>query len=165
MANSPDIWNAVNGLNQQGYEAALGAVPAHQTHPGGYGNMEAAHAHMVRLPSLLPSLPSIPGSPEVKTGFPSHPLQDSYSPHSVLASDVSRGLPPMSTFHRNNVAPRTSENSTSEKNKHIYLFSGCFLRPVLHVACCLCLFQSRGATEMRPEGHRRATPWAKLWPR
>ncbi|XP_075883462.1 transcription factor 12-like [Nelusetta ayraudi] len=82
MANSPDIWNAVNGLNQQGYEAALGAVPAHQTHPGGYGNMEAVHAHM-----------------------------DSYSPHSVLASDVSRGLPPMSTFHRNNVAPRTSENS------------------------------------------------------
>lgn len=52
MANSPDIWNAVNGLNQQGYEAALGAVPAHQTHPGGYGNMEAVHAHMVRLPSL-----------------------------------------------------------------------------------------------------------------
>lgn len=65
MANSPDIWNAVNGLNQQGYESA----PAHQTQQGGYGNLEAAHAHMVRLPP--PSVTSVvlllPGSPEVKS--------------------------------------------------------------------------------------------------
>lgn len=137
MANSPDIWNAVNGLNQQGYEAA----PAHQTQSGGYGSMEVAHAHMVRLPSLLPLRPSWGHQRSkllVRLG-----LQDSYSPHSVLAADVSRGLPPMSTFHRNNVALRTSENSTSEKDKHFISFLA-VLYQRLHVARCVCLISVSG---------------------
>lgn len=58
MANSPDIWNAVNGLNQQGYEAA----PTHQTQPGGYSNLEAVHAHMVRLTLFFPSFRGSPCS-------------------------------------------------------------------------------------------------------
>ncbi|XP_055365400.1 transcription factor 12-like isoform X2 [Betta splendens] len=36
MSGSPDIWNAVNGLNQQGYEAALGALAGHQTQAGSF---------------------------------------------------------------------------------------------------------------------------------
>lgn len=46
-SNSPDIWNAVNGLSQQGYEGALGA--GHQTQPGGYSNLQQTHNHMVRF--------------------------------------------------------------------------------------------------------------------
>uniref|UniRef100_A0A3Q3WWA5 BHLH domain-containing protein n=1 Tax=Mola mola TaxID=94237 RepID=A0A3Q3WWA5_MOLML len=79
MSNSPDIWNAVNGLNQQGYEGALGAAATHQTQPGSYSNLPPPHNHL------------------------------DYSPHSVMAADINRGLPPMSTFHRNSTA---SENST-----------------------------------------------------
>ncbi|XP_074488723.1 transcription factor 12-like [Sebastes fasciatus] len=88
-SNSPDIWNAVNGLNQQGYEGALGAATNHQTQPGSYSS------------SLQP---------------PQHSHMD-YSPHSVMTADVNRGLPPMSTFHRNNTAPRnnTSESPTGSK--------------------------------------------------
>lgn len=52
----------MNGLNQQGYEAA----PAHQTQPGGYGNLEAAHAHMVR-PAPAPPFCASPRS-RVTTG-------------------------------------------------------------------------------------------------
>lgn len=49
-SNSPDIWNAVNGLNQQGYEGALGA--AHQTQAGGYSSLQPVqHSHLVRLTS------------------------------------------------------------------------------------------------------------------
>lgn len=163
MANSPDIWNAVNGLNQQGYEAALGAVPAHQTHPGGYGNMEAVHAHMVRLPSLPPFLPS---RGHQRSKLVVHLIVcRTLTPRTrcwlLMSAGGSRPCPPSiaTTWHH---APlRTPQ----VRKIHIYLFSGCFLRPILHVACCLCLFQSRGATEMRPEGHRQATPWAKLWPR
>uniref|UniRef100_H3D864 BHLH domain-containing protein n=1 Tax=Tetraodon nigroviridis TaxID=99883 RepID=H3D864_TETNG len=79
-SNSPDIWNAVNGLSQQGYEGALGAAAAHQTQPGGYNNLQPTHNHM------------------------------DFSPHSVMAADINRGLPPMSTFHRNGVL-NPSENS------------------------------------------------------
>ncbi|XP_039989205.1 transcription factor 12-like [Xiphias gladius] len=89
-SNSPDIWNAVNGLNQQGYEGALGAP--HQTQTGSYSGLQPPHNHL------------------------------DYSPHSVMAADMNRGLPPMSTFHRNNTAPRTpsisaSENSTVSGNQ------------------------------------------------
>lgn len=48
-SNSPDIWNAVNGLNQQGYEGALGAATAHQTQPGSYGSLQPPHSHLVRF--------------------------------------------------------------------------------------------------------------------
>lgn len=52
MSNSPDIWNAVNGLNQQGYEGALGAAPTHQTQPGSYSNLQPpSHNHLVRFTS------------------------------------------------------------------------------------------------------------------
>ncbi|XP_034391867.1 transcription factor 12-like [Cyclopterus lumpus] len=93
MSNSPDIWNAVNGLNQQGYEGALGAATTHQTQPGSYSSLQPLqHSHL------------------------------DYSPQSVMAADMNRGLPPMSTFHRNNTASRTpsvntSENSTVSGNK------------------------------------------------
>ncbi|KAM7396870.1 hypothetical protein PAMP_019876 [Pampus punctatissimus] len=86
-SNSPDIWNAVNGLNQQGYEGALGVATTHQTQPVSYSSLQPTHSHL------------------------------DYSPHSVMAADMNRGLPPMSTFHRNNTASHTpsinvSDNST-----------------------------------------------------
>ncbi|XP_060933015.1 transcription factor 12-like [Limanda limanda] len=85
-SNSPDIWNAVNGLNQQGYEGALGAATTHQTQPGSYSSLQPPHSHL------------------------------DYSSHSVMATDMNRGLPPMSTFHRNNTAPRTPSINTSENS-------------------------------------------------
>uniref|UniRef100_A0A672I9M7 Transcription factor 12 n=1 Tax=Salarias fasciatus TaxID=181472 RepID=A0A672I9M7_SALFA len=90
MSNSPDIWSAVNGLNQQGYEGALGAATTHQAQAGSYSNLQPTHSHL------------------------------DYSPHSVMAADMNRGLPPMSTFHRNSAAPRTpsitnTENSTGSQ--------------------------------------------------
>ncbi|XP_035499315.1 transcription factor 12 isoform X2 [Scophthalmus maximus] len=85
-SNSPDIWNAVNGLNQQGYEGALGAATTHQTQPGSYSSLQPPHSHL------------------------------EYSSHSVMAADMNRGLPPMSTFHRNNAAPRTPSVNTSENS-------------------------------------------------
>uniref|UniRef100_A0AAQ5X7F6 BHLH domain-containing protein n=1 Tax=Amphiprion ocellaris TaxID=80972 RepID=A0AAQ5X7F6_AMPOC len=86
MSNSPDIWNAVNGLNQQGYEGALGAATTHQTQPGSYSSLQPTHSHL------------------------------DYSPHSVMAADMNRGLPPMSTFHRNNTTSRTPSINTSENS-------------------------------------------------
>ncbi|XP_061532961.1 transcription factor 12-like [Phycodurus eques] len=70
-SNLPDIWNAVNGLNQNGYEGALGATSSHQTQPANYSSLQP-HGHL------------------------------DYSPHSAMAADTNRALPPMSTFHRNN---------------------------------------------------------------
>ncbi|XP_056273435.1 transcription factor 12-like [Pseudoliparis swirei] len=93
MSNSPDIWSAVNGLNQQGYEGAMGAALTHQTQPGTYSSLQPLqHSHL------------------------------DYSPQSVMAADMNRGLPPMSTFHRNNTASHTpsvnsSENSTISGSK------------------------------------------------
>ncbi|CAJ1056479.1 transcription factor 12-like isoform X1 [Xyrichtys novacula] len=85
-SNSPDIWNAVNGLNQQGYEGALGAATTHQTQAGSYGSLPPPHSHL------------------------------DYSPHSVMAADMNRSLPPMSTFHRNNMTPHTPSVNTSENS-------------------------------------------------
>ncbi|XP_058500404.1 transcription factor 12-like isoform X2 [Solea solea] len=90
MSNSPDIWNAVNGLNQQGYEGALGAATIHQTQPGSYSSLQPPHSHL------------------------------DYASHPVMAPDMNRALPPMSTFHRNCATPRTpsvnaSENSTGRE--------------------------------------------------
>ncbi|XP_029378831.1 transcription factor 12-like [Echeneis naucrates] len=85
-SNSPDIWNAVNGLNQQGYEGVLGAATTHQTQPGSYSSLQPPHSNL------------------------------DYSPHSVMAADMNRGLPPMSTFNRNSAAPRTPLINTSENS-------------------------------------------------
>ncbi|XP_041651675.1 transcription factor 12-like isoform X1 [Cheilinus undulatus] len=85
-SNSPDIWNAVNGLNQQGYEGALGAATTHQTQAGSYSSLPPPHSHL------------------------------DYSPHAVMATDMNRSLPPMSTFHRNTTAPCTSSMNTSENS-------------------------------------------------
>lgn len=80
--NSPDIWSAVNGLNQQGYEGALGAATSLLSQSGSYGAMQP-HSHL------------------------------DFSPHSVMAADLNRGLPPMSSFHRNTTAPsRNTINAT-----------------------------------------------------
>ncbi|KAM3870454.1 transcription factor 12-like [Diretmus argenteus] len=38
--SSPDIWNAVNGLNHQGYEGA------HQSQPGSYSSSLPSHSHL-----------------------------------------------------------------------------------------------------------------------
>uniref|UniRef100_A0A3P9IUT0 BHLH domain-containing protein n=1 Tax=Oryzias latipes TaxID=8090 RepID=A0A3P9IUT0_ORYLA len=46
MSSSPDIWTAVNGLNQQGYEGALGATATQQTQPGGYSGLLPTHNHL-----------------------------------------------------------------------------------------------------------------------
>ncbi|XP_014845105.1 PREDICTED: transcription factor 12-like isoform X1 [Poecilia mexicana] len=84
MSNSPDIWSAVNGLNQQGYEGALGASAGHQAQLGSYSSLQPAHGNL------------------------------DFSPHSVLAAEMNRGLPPMSTFHRNNTVSRSPSDSHSE---------------------------------------------------
>ncbi|KAM4573672.1 transcription factor 12-like [Odontesthes bonariensis] len=86
MSNSPDIWNAVNGLNQQGYEGALGATSTNQTQPGSYSSLQPTHSHL------------------------------DFSPHSVVAADMNRSLPPMSTFHRNNTVSHTASVNTSENS-------------------------------------------------
>ncbi|KAF3688713.1 Transcription factor 12 [Channa argus] len=86
MCNSPNIWSAVNGLNQQGYEGALGAATIHQTQPGNYSSLQPPQSHL------------------------------GYSPHSVMASDMNRGLPPMSTFHCNNNLSHTPTMNTSESS-------------------------------------------------
>ncbi|XP_041851867.1 transcription factor 12-like isoform X2 [Melanotaenia boesemani] len=86
MCNSADIWNAVNGLNQQGYEGALGATSTHQTQPGSYSSLQPTHSHL------------------------------DFSPHSAVAADMNRGLPPMSTFHRNNTISRTPSVNTAENS-------------------------------------------------
>ncbi|XP_027897196.1 transcription factor 12-like isoform X2 [Xiphophorus couchianus] len=84
MSNSPDIWSAVNGLNQQGYEGALGASAGQQTQLGSYNSLQPTHGNL------------------------------DFSPHSVLAAEMNRGLPPMSTFHRNNTVSRSPPDSHSE---------------------------------------------------
>lgn len=55
-------------------------------------------------------------------------VQD-YSPHPVMAPDMNRGLPPMSTFHRNNATPRTPAINTSDTgdSMEIVSFHGLFL--------------------------------------
>lgn len=84
--NSPDIWSAVNGLNQQGYEGALGAATSLLSQSGSYSGMQP-HSHL------------------------------DFSPHSVMAADLNRGLPPMSSFHRNNTLSRNSINDNSTGNQ------------------------------------------------
>ncbi|KAK2842405.1 hypothetical protein Q5P01_012605 [Channa striata] len=86
MSNSPDIWSAVNGLNQQGYEGALGPATIHQPQSGNYSSLQPPQSHL------------------------------GYSPHSVMASDMNRALPPMSTFHCNSTASHTSTMNTSESS-------------------------------------------------
>lgn len=49
-SNLPDIWNAVNGLNQQGYEGALGAATTPQTQLGNFSGLQP-HSHLVRFTS------------------------------------------------------------------------------------------------------------------
>ncbi|XP_037111205.1 transcription factor 12-like [Syngnathus acus] len=84
-SNLPDIWSAVNGLNQHGYEGALGATSNHQTQAGNYSSLQP-HGHL------------------------------DYSPHSAIAADMNRALPPMSTFHRNNVSSHTSSINTTDNS-------------------------------------------------
>ncbi|XP_043979508.1 transcription factor 12-like isoform X2 [Gambusia affinis] len=110
MSNSPDIWSAVNGLNQQGYEGALGASAGHQTQLGSYNNLQPTHGNLVSFPSS--ALVNVDTKTLVfKTRLLSG--QD-FSPHSVLAAEMNRGLPPMSTFHRNNTVSRSPSDSHSE---------------------------------------------------
>ncbi|MEQ2183696.1 hypothetical protein GOODEAATRI_000666 [Goodea atripinnis] len=84
MSNSPDIWNAVNGLNHQAYEGALGASAGHQAQLGSFSSLQPAHGNL------------------------------DFSPHSVVAAEMNRGLPPMSTFHRNNTVSRSPSDNASE---------------------------------------------------
>ncbi|XP_054884927.1 transcription factor 12-like isoform X1 [Poeciliopsis prolifica] len=84
MSHSPDIWSAVNGLSQQGYEGALGAPAGHQAQLGSYSSLQPTHGNL------------------------------DFSPHSVLAAEMNRGLPPMSSFHRNNAVSRSPSESRSE---------------------------------------------------
>lgn len=169
-SNSPDIWNAVNGLNQQGYEGALGAATSHQTQPGSYGSLQPPHSHLVRFTSRTLDVDSIALFNPRGLNVCLLTVQD-YSPHSVMAADMNRGLPPMSTFHRNNTASRnTSENSTGEEMEKI-IFTAYFSSGLSALYCNIYqwmffffLLQSQEAREMCQEGHRQAIPWAKLWP-
>lgn len=157
-SNSPDIWNGVNGLNQQGYEGALGVATTHQTQPGSY-NLQPTHTHMVRFTArrlhiAATALLSPPPAPPEGLNTCLFTAQD-YSPHPAMAADISRGLPPMSTFHRNS-ALDPSENSTGESSVFRRTFSPTRLTEDS-------IFQSRGATETPLRGPRRATLWAKRW--
>ncbi|XP_015256014.1 PREDICTED: transcription factor 12-like [Cyprinodon variegatus] len=84
MSNSPDIWSAVNGLNQQGYEGALGPSVGHQTQLGSYSCLQPTRANL------------------------------DFSPQSMISAEMNRGLPPMSTFHRNNAVSRSPSENPSE---------------------------------------------------
>lgn len=118
MGNSPDIWNAVNGLNQQGYEGALGAATTHQTQPGSYSSLQPAHSHLVRFTAGTSGVDSNklfdPCCFFFNCVFP--PTLQDFSPHPVLAVDMNRALPPMSTFHRNNAVSRAPSVNTSESS-------------------------------------------------
>ncbi|XP_038128843.1 transcription factor 12-like isoform X2 [Cyprinodon tularosa] len=84
MSNSPDIWSAVNGLNQHGYEGALGPSVGHQTQLGSYSCLQPTRANL------------------------------DFSPQSMISAEMNRGLPPMSTFHRNNAVSRSPSENPSE---------------------------------------------------
>ncbi|XP_077453590.1 transcription factor 12-like [Stigmatopora argus] len=84
--NLPDIWSAVNGLNQHGYEGALGSCGGHQTQAGNYGGLPPTHSHL------------------------------DYSSHSAMAADLNRALPPMSTFHRNNASSHPPSINTTDNS-------------------------------------------------
>lgn len=134
--NSPDIWNAVNGLNQQGYEGALGAATSLQTQPGSYASMQP-HSHLVRFTSSpLHTDTRTLGPPADLTEPLSLAVQD-YSPLSVMAADMNRGLPPMSSFHRNNTPSRTTDNSTGDEalprfcSRFIDLKCSTLIKPIL----------------------------------
>ncbi|XP_061679657.1 transcription factor 12-like [Syngnathoides biaculeatus] len=92
-SNLPDIWNAVNGLNQHGYEGALGATGGHQTQPANYSSLQP-HGHL------------------------------DYSPHPLMAADMSRALPPMSTFHRNNAASVNTTDTSAVSGNHTNVSGG-----------------------------------------
>ncbi|XP_077372333.1 transcription factor 12-like isoform X2 [Festucalex cinctus] len=85
-SNLPDIWSAVNGLNQHGYEGALGQTGSHQTQAGNYSSLQP-HGHL------------------------------NYSPQSVMAADMNRALPPMSTFHRNNASSHAPSINTTDNSR------------------------------------------------
>lgn len=77
-------------------------------------------------------------------------VQD-YPPHSVMAADMNRGLPPMSTFHRNNPASRTPsintpENSTGEEMEKI-IFTVYFSSGLSDLYCNIlqCFFSFSGS--------------------
>ncbi|XP_008310702.1 transcription factor 12-like [Cynoglossus semilaevis] len=149
-SNSTDIWNAVNGLNQQGYEGALGVATTHQTQAGNYSSLQPAQSH-----------------------------QD-YTSHTMMAADMNRGLPPMSTFHRDNTAPHapsinSSENSTvsgSQRNTSGGSQTGATLGKALasiyspdHTSSS---FPSSSSTPVRtpsPLPNSAEPPGTNMWPR
>uniref|UniRef100_A0A3Q3L0U7 Transcription factor 12-like n=1 Tax=Mastacembelus armatus TaxID=205130 RepID=A0A3Q3L0U7_9TELE len=143
MSNSPDIWNAVNGLNQQGYEGALGAATTHQTQSGSYGGLPPPHNHL------------------------------DYSSHSVMAADMNRGLPPMSTFNCNNTASRTPSVNTSDNStggsqtgdtlgKALASVSMHHLNPIRATHLCHVMFkQSEQSIKPSPE----SPSGTNMWPR
>lgn len=147
----------------------MGAATAHQTQPGSYSNLPPPHSHLVRFTSRTLDFDSTAVLNPCGLNVCLFTVQD-YSPHSAMAADMNRGLPPMSSFHRNNTAPRTpsintSENSTGDCEERliitVYLKSYLsFLKIVLQL---LSFLQSQGAREMCQD-HRQAIPWAKLWP-
>ncbi|XP_036824691.1 transcription factor 12-like isoform X2 [Oncorhynchus mykiss] len=68
-------------------QAGYGAMGGASAHQSGsYSNLQPSHNHLV------------------------------YSPHSVSPVEVNRGLPPMSTFHRNNPASSHSLSANSSEN-------------------------------------------------
>lgn len=163
MANSPDIWNAVNGLNQQGYDLA----PAHQTQPGGYGNLEAVHAPMVRLPPSFLFCCGTPCSGVTKVQkLPSISVCRTLTLRTqywlLTLAGVSHQCPPSiaTTWLQ---APLKTQ-TVRKINTFIDFLVVLWLLILCNANCC-CLFQSQEATEMHLERRRQATLWAKLWPR
>lgn len=74
-------------------------------------------------------------------------LSQDFSPHSVLAADGSRALPPMSTFHRSSTAPRgASETSAGEiKHQTCGYIQGCLLLVDMSHKCLVVLFPVSGS--------------------
>lgn len=67
-SNFPDIWSAVNGLNQHGYEGALGVTSSHQTQAGNYSSLQP-HGHLVRFTSRITYWLLQPGTSTVCMSF------------------------------------------------------------------------------------------------
>lgn len=174
-SNSPDIWNAVNGLNQQGYEGALGAATTHQTQPGSYSSLQPPHSHLVRFTSRTLDVDNtallFPPSPVYLTvGFC---LWFRNTPHirwwPLIWTAASHPCPRFTATTRPHARRRSTPQRIQQVRKlRTYSFAALPPLPFFIIRfyddCCFPPHQSQAVRETCQEGHRQALPWAKLWP-
>ncbi|XP_061825708.1 transcription factor 12-like [Nerophis lumbriciformis] len=95
-SNLPDIWSAVNGLNQHGYEGVLGVTGNHQTQAGSFNSLQQQHGHLDYSPhsvmDMNRALP--PMSTFHRNNAPSHAPSVDTTENSTVSgnqTNVSRG--------------------------------------------------------------------------